>query len=205
MLSDDSLANVLCIDLSEKRFRVEDRRDLFEKYIGGTGVATQLLHEACPEGCDPFAPENPIILAVGPLTALFPLGSKTVAMFKSPHTGNLGESHCGGRSAVAIRMAGYGAIVIKGGSDIPLYVAIHGKQVRFRDASTLWGMESSVTVGRIIRENEPGSGLRTIPRLLLIRLHRDVPPLRQARARGGLRQQETEGSSHLREILAPCD
>ena len=165
MFENDPLRNVLYIDLSDKNFRVEEREDLFERYIGGAGVAIQLLHEECPEGCDALAPENPIIFAVGPLTGLFPLASKTVAMFKSPHTGNLGESHCGGRSAVAIRMAGYGAIVIKGKSDSPIYIAIHGNRVYFRDASSLWGMGSNITAGRIIREHEPGAGLRTIMRI----------------------------------------
>jgi aldehyde:ferredoxin oxidoreductase len=164
MLKNDPLANILYIDLSKKNFRIENRHDLFEKYIGGTGVATQLLHEECPKGCDALSAENPIIFAVGPMNALFPLASKTVAMFKSPHTGNLGESHCGGRSAIAIRMAGYGAIVIKGSSDTPLYLAIHGNRVYFRDASSLWGI-STFTVGRIIREYEPGAGLRTIMRI----------------------------------------
>ncbi len=150
MLRDDTLANVLYVDLSKKHFRIEKRQDLFEKHIGGAGGAIQLLHEECPESCDALGAENPIIFAVGPLTALFPLASKTVAMFKSPHTDNLGESHCGGRSAVAIRMAGYGAIVIKGNGDTPLYLAVHGNRVYFRDASSLWGMESSIRhhVGR---------------------------------------------------------
>ena len=165
MLNNDSLLNVLYIDLSKKHCHVERRGDLFEKYLGGVGVATQLLHEECPQGIDPFGPENPIVLSVGPLTGLFPLASKTVAMFKSPHTGNLGESHCGGRSAIAIRMAGYGAIVIKGASETPLYLAIHGDRIYFRDASSLWGMRSSFTVGRVIRENEPAAGLRTIMRI----------------------------------------
>jgi len=113
MIEYDPLQRVLYIDLSKRRFWVKDRPDLFEKYIGGAGVASALLHEACPEGADPLGPDNPIIFAVGPLVGLFPMASKTVAMFKSPHTGNLGESHAGGRSAVSIRMAGYGAIVIK--------------------------------------------------------------------------------------------
>ena len=52
MLRDDTLANVLYIDLSQKRFWIESRQDLFGKYIGGTGVATQLLHEECPGNCD---------------------------------------------------------------------------------------------------------------------------------------------------------
>jgi len=165
MLNNDSLLNVLYIDLSKKHCHVERRGDLFEKYLGGVGVATQLLHEECAQGIDPFDPENPIVLSVGPLTGLFPLASKTVAMFKSPHTGNLGESHCGGRSAIAIRMAGYGAIVIKGASETPLYLAIHGDRIYFRDSSSLWGMRSSFTVGRVIRENEPSAGLRTIMRI----------------------------------------
>lgn len=165
MLKNDPLSRVLFIDLSEKRFWIEERIDLFEKYLGGTGVAIQLLDEECPRGIDPFDPENPIILAVGPLNGLFPLASKTVAMFKSPHTGNLGESHSGGRSGVALRMAGYGAIVIKGKSEIPVYIAVHGDKVYFRDARALWGMYSSFTVGRIIREREPRTGLRTIMRI----------------------------------------
>ncbi len=164
MLKNDSLENILYINLTRRTFKVERRRDLFEKYLGGTGVATQLLHEECPEGCDSLGPENPIIFSVGVLTALFPLASKTVAMFKSPLTGNLGESHCGGRSAVAIRMAGYGAIVIQGASSMPVYLSIDGHQVHFRDASTLWGM-GNFSSGRIIRENETGSGLRTIMRI----------------------------------------
>jgi aldehyde:ferredoxin oxidoreductase len=165
MLPHECLANVLYIDLANKRSRVESRPELFEKHIGGAGVAIRLLAEECPQGCDPLSPENPIIFAVGPLTGLFPLASKTVAMFKSPLTGNLGESHCGGRSAVAIRLAGYGAIVIKGAGQMPLYLSIQGDKVFFRDASSIWGMQNSMTVGRIIRDNETGSGQRTIMRI----------------------------------------
>jgi aldehyde:ferredoxin oxidoreductase len=165
VLSDAQLANVLYVDLSTKSHRVVHRPELFEASVGGTGVATALLLEECPQGCDPLSPQSPIIFAVGPLVGLFPMASKTVAAFKSPHTGNLGESHCGGRTAVAIRMAGLGAIVIKGSSDIPVYVAIHGDQVHFRDASTLWGMSSSFTAGRVIRQREPGAGTRTIMRI----------------------------------------
>ncbi|WP_455277881.1 aldehyde ferredoxin oxidoreductase family protein [[Eubacterium] cellulosolvens] len=161
----DTLSNVLHIDLSLKKFWTEDRNELFDEMIGGSGVAIQLLEEECPKGTDPLAPENPIILAVGPLTGLYPIASKTVAMFKSPLTGNLGESHCGGRSAVAIRFAGYGAIIIKGASETPVYLAIHDDKVRFRDASVIWNMANSITVGRILREKEPGSGIRSIMRI----------------------------------------
>ncbi|MCX8174476.1 MAG: aldehyde:ferredoxin oxidoreductase [Thermoplasmata archaeon] len=156
---------VLYINLSDKSYTVKARRDLFERYIGGSGVAIKLLAEECRRETDPLHPENPIVLAVGPLTGLFPFASKTVAMFKSPLTGNLGESHAGGRSAVALRMAGYGAAVIRGASETPVYLSIHQGGVHFRDASALWGVGSSYTVGRILRERETEPGLRTIMRI----------------------------------------
>jgi aldehyde:ferredoxin oxidoreductase len=165
MFPRDPLPRVLYIDLSSKKYWVEERKELFEEFIGGTGVAINLLREEVPRGADPLSPENAIVLAVGPFNALYPMASKTVAMFKSPLTGNLGESHAGGRSAIAIRLAGYGAIVVKGASDIPVWVSVHGSKVYFRDARALWGVRSTHTVGRVLREVEGGHGFRSIMRI----------------------------------------
>ncbi len=165
MLPHDPLCRVLTIDLTHRSFQIDERPELLEQGLGGAGVGVQLLRETCPQGADPFGPDNPVILAVGPLVGLFPLASKTVAMFKSPHTGNLGESHAGGRSAVSIRMAGYGAIVIRGQSHRPVYLVIEDRQVRFRDATALWGMSTSFTVGTVLRERETGEGHRSILRI----------------------------------------
>lgn len=160
-----SLSNVLYVDLTRKTSWVEPREDLFSKWLGGVGVATQLYKEEVPKGVDPLGPENVIIFAVGPLTGIYPLASKTVAVFKSPLNNYFSESHAGGRSALAIRFAGYGAIVIKGSSDRPIYLVIEDGRVRFRDASVLWGMRSTETVGRILREVTAGSGHRAIMRI----------------------------------------
>jgi aldehyde:ferredoxin oxidoreductase len=165
MIKDDPLHQVLFIDLTRRRFRVESRHELFESSLGGAGAGINLLNELCPPGADPLGPENPIIFTVGPLTGLFPIASKTVAMFKSPLNGELGESHAGGRSAVSIRMAGYGAIVIQGASDMPIYLTIDGDHINFRDASALWGTRSSYTTGSVLRKRESGSGYRTIMRI----------------------------------------
>src|SRR4030042_5196692 len=156
---------VLLVDVTRRSYRVEDRADLFQYYIGGSGVAINLLRENCPEGADPLGPENPTVFAVGPLVGLYPLASKTVAMFKAPLTGNLGESHAGGRSATSLRLAGYGALVITGASASPIYLSIRGNRISFQDASALWGVGSSFTVGRVIRELEPGEGHRAIMRI----------------------------------------
>ena len=164
-LVDRALGRVLYIDLTTKRYWVKFRPDLFEKYLGGTGVATKLVKEELHRNTDPLGPGNVVVMAVGVMTAMYPTASKTVAMFKSPLTGNVGESHAGGRSAVAIRMAGYGAVVIKGSSDIPVYLSIHDGIVEFKDATALWGVRSTYTIGRVLREREPWSGLRSIMRI----------------------------------------
>jgi aldehyde:ferredoxin oxidoreductase len=165
MLPSDPLRRVLHVDLSRRSFRVEERPELFTESLGGAGAAIRLLEEHCPAGADPLGPDNPIVFAVGPLVGLFPLASKTVAMFKSPHTGNLGESHAGGRSAVALRMAGYGALVIHGASSKPVYIVVDGQTVHFRDAAALWGLRNSATVGAVIRQREKGAGVRSIMRI----------------------------------------
>ncbi|HIE33112.1 MAG TPA: aldehyde:ferredoxin oxidoreductase, partial [Thermodesulfobacteriaceae bacterium] len=164
MLANDPLKRVLYIDLSTKRFWVTERPELFVQNIGGTGVASALLEEECPAEIDPADPKNPIIFAVGPANGLFPIASKTVSMFLSPHNKLLGESHAGGRSAVALRLAGYGAVVIRGKSDFPVYLVIDSQGVKFRDARGLWGLTVSET-GHFIREREGGSGLRSILRI----------------------------------------
>jgi aldehyde:ferredoxin oxidoreductase len=164
-IHNDPLHRILYLDLDRLAANTVWRPDLFEAGLGGTGVGIRLLDELCPPGADPLGPANPIILAVGPLVGHYPLASKTTALFKSPHTGNLGESHAGGRSAVAMRMAGYGAIVIQGHSKFPVYIHIQGDNVHFEDASALWGMRSSYTVGAVLRKQDTNNGLRSILRI----------------------------------------
>ncbi len=157
--------NVLYIDLSKYRYEIVNRKDLFEEWIGGVGVGIQLLKEELNPNADPLSEENVIVFAIGPFTLAYPLASKTVALFKSPLTGNLGESHAGGRTATSIANAGYGAIVIKGRSKKPIYIVVENDKVHFRDARVLWGIEDSLIVGRIIAEKEKGRGIRTVMRI----------------------------------------
>ncbi|MEM0024475.1 MAG: aldehyde ferredoxin oxidoreductase N-terminal domain-containing protein, partial [Thermofilaceae archaeon] len=77
MQARDPLSRVLYIDLTTKKYWVEDRRDLFEEYIGGAGVAINLLREELPRNADPLGPENVIVFAVGPFNGLYPMASKT--------------------------------------------------------------------------------------------------------------------------------
>jgi aldehyde:ferredoxin oxidoreductase len=159
------MPKVLYIDLTSKNTVVENRKELFDKYIGGTGVAIKLLLENAPAKVEPFAPEAPIIFAIGPLSAIMPCCTKVVAMFKSPLTGELGESHAGGRLAMAMRFAGYDAIVITGRAEKPVYLSIHDDDITIKDASSIWGISSVTSIGKILREREAGKGRRSIIRI----------------------------------------
>jgi len=158
------LRRVLYIDLDRGESYVEERDDLFEEWLGGTGVATQLLFEECAEGTDPLSPEAPIIFSIGPLNALFPAITKTVATFKSPLNGELGESYAGGRLAMAMRFAGHESIVIRGAADRPCYISITDDDVQIKDARSVWGIPANV-VGYILRDVETGVGRRSIIRI----------------------------------------
>jgi aldehyde:ferredoxin oxidoreductase len=159
------LKNVLYIDLTSQGYYIKDRRDLYERYIGGVGVATNLMLEEYTEGTGPLDPEMPVILSTGPLSGVYPTCTKTVALFRSPLNGEMGESYAGGHLAMSMRYSGFETIVIKGASKYPVYVAIHNDRVSFRDASSIWNLSSAIDVGKILREVEPGAGRRSIIRI----------------------------------------
>ena len=159
------LANVLYIDLTNETSKVVERQDLHDKYLGGTGVATMLMHEEFKEGTDALDPESPIVLSIGPLSGIFPCCTKVVAMFRSPLTGEFGESHAGGRLAMAMRFAGYSSIVITGRAKRPVYLSIYNNDIAFKDASSIWGLSSTTDIGKILRNVEPSAGKRSIIRI----------------------------------------
>lgn len=164
MLGKDYI-KVLRIDLDRKKITIDRRKDLVE-YLGGTGVAAKLLDEYVDAGADPLDPQQPVVFAIGPMTTAFPICTKAVAVFRSPLTGDYGESHSGGRFAMAMRFAGYDAIVISGKSEKPVYLSISNNNVNFEDAGYLWGLSIEKT-GAILRERESkiGSGKRSILRI----------------------------------------
>lgn len=154
---------VLNINLETKKIRIDNREDLVP-YLGGVGVASKLLEENVKPELDALDERQPIVFAIGAASYIFPVVTKTVAMFRSPLTGELGESYAGGRMALTLFLAGFDAIVITGKASKPSYIAISRNNVQVKDARAFWGMSSDET-GRAIREREPGGGKRSIIRI----------------------------------------
>ena len=130
---------VAYIDLSGESVEIRDRSDL-SRYFGGAGVAFKLLsqyRDVMRGGA--LQPEQPIIFSKGFFTGIYPCATKVTAAFKSPLTGELGESHAGGGLSYAMAKAGLDAIVIEGASGKPVYIQIDESSVEIKEAEELWG------------------------------------------------------------------
>jgi aldehyde:ferredoxin oxidoreductase len=163
MLNTD-LVRVLHVDLITGESHIEDRTDLWRDYLGGTGVAFRLLSESVHDDLDSLDLRQPIAFANGPLTTIFPVVTKAAAAFRSPLTGEYGESHAGGHFASALRFAGYDALLLTGAAKRLSYLVIDGDKVEVRAADAMHGMDT-IEVGRAIRDLVKGAGHRSILRI----------------------------------------
>ncbi|HKK91078.1 MAG TPA: aldehyde ferredoxin oxidoreductase family protein [Desulfobacteraceae bacterium] len=138
---------LLIVDVTEQTSEVQAIDEaLIKKYMGGKGLGTHLLLEHNPAGVDPLAPENCLIVGLGPATDSAVYGSCRYGLFtKSPLTGFYGESYSGGRAASAMSKAGYDFIIIKGAAESPVWLEISDREVLFHTADDLWGKDTYET------------------------------------------------------------
>lgn len=137
---------VLRLDLSAGTSAVEPLdMEWAERYIGGKGLLLRYLWDEVPQGVDPWAPENPVILMTGPFAGTnVSTASRLVVGCKSPQTGILNDSYVGGSFAPEMKFAGYDAIIITGESPEPVVVTIKDDVVSFIPAEPkYWGMKTS--------------------------------------------------------------
>ncbi len=134
---------ILRIDLTEQSSRVQSlSNEMIEEYLGGNGFAVRLLYDEVEQGTDPFSPENKLIFATGPLTGIVPMAGKICAVSKSPLTNVFADSYSGGWFGPMLKFAGFDVLVVEGRAHHPMYVNIDDDQVTFRDARSLWGIDT---------------------------------------------------------------
>jgi aldehyde:ferredoxin oxidoreductase len=115
-------------------------------YIGGRGLGARMLYDETEPGLDPFDEKMVLIFSVGPLTGTAaPQSNRFVVTTKSPLTGAIADSHCGGNFATKLKKAGYDALLIRGKSPKPVYLEITEEDAQIRDAAHLWGQGTSDT------------------------------------------------------------
>lgn len=145
---------VLHVDLTNRKVRVERKpEEWYRIYIGGVAMASRLCWENIEVGCDPLSPGNPICIANGMFAGTpVPVGGKYGIASKSPLTGFIGDSLSGSWFTIALKRAGWDAIVIHGASDDWVYLFIDDDRVEFRDASHLVGLGAYQTEEAIREE-----------------------------------------------------
>ena len=96
--------------------------------------------QSIPAGADPLGPDNVLVMAVSPLTGLAISGqSRMTACARSPLTGAIGDSQCGGFFPAEMRAAGADAIVFTGQAKEPVYLWLNDGKAELRPAKHLWG------------------------------------------------------------------
>ena len=107
---------LLRIDLTTRSTSEEPLRDPFiQRWIGGMGFGTKLFSDEVPADADPLGWGNKIFISVGPLTGtLAPLFAQTCIVTKSPLTGGIINTYCGGHLGGSLKSTGYDVIAIEG-------------------------------------------------------------------------------------------
>jgi aldehyde:ferredoxin oxidoreductase len=154
---------ILTVDLATGKGKVV-KMDGRDRDVGGSGLAAALFNTYGHVDKPWDDPEQPLILAIGPLTGYFPLMSKTVCSFKSPYHDQYGESHAGGRSALSLRFADYDGLVITGKAPELSYLSIGSKHLEVKDVHYMRGIDLQKS-GKMLRKMIGGAGHRSILRI----------------------------------------
>ena len=141
------MGKVLWVDLGSGRLHEENIPDeIYTQFLSGMGLAAYLLYDRIPAGADPLGPENILGFVSGQLTGTGSLFTgRWMVVGKSPLTGGWGDSNCGGNFSPAIKRCGYDAILFKGISPKPVYLLIDKGRAELKDASDVWGLDTTVT------------------------------------------------------------
>jgi aldehyde:ferredoxin oxidoreductase len=155
MMKNGYTGRVLRVDLTTETVTGESLDESIARgYIGGRGIGAYLAYKEMPASLDPLSPESPIFLITGPLQGtLTPFTPKFVMINKSPLSGSLSRSVCGGGGfGPELKYAGADAVIITGKAKRPVYLWIDDEKVQIRDAQAYWGKTTGETQAGIKKE-----------------------------------------------------
>jgi aldehyde:ferredoxin oxidoreductase len=124
--------------------------DVLRAYIGGAGLGAWLMHELAPPGIDPLAPDAPVAFCFSPLVGT-PLttSAKFAVVAKSPLTGLLNDALASSHFAIAGKLTGHDAIVVRGACAEPSVLLVDGDGPRLEPAGDLWGLSADEAETRL--------------------------------------------------------
>ena len=115
-----------------------------EGYLGGKGLALKIYHDRFSRESlgrvDPLGPENLLIFSMGVMLGTgAPCTARFEVLTKSPLTGLMVGSSCGGPFGEACKTAGWDGVIISGAAEGPVTLRIDREGAFFESARTLWG------------------------------------------------------------------
>ena len=118
--------------------------------IGGVGLGAHLLTELAPPRVDPLAPEAPLAFVFSPLVGT-PLttSAKFAVVAKSPLTERLNDALASSHFAIAGKLTGNDAIVVRGACERPSALVVDGDGARLVNAGDLWGLPAADAEARL--------------------------------------------------------
>ena len=132
---------ILEIDLtSEKTSVMKPYPEIYQSFVGGSGLAARLFYDHLTKELDPLSPENPLGFFTGPLSGTkTPNCGRHVVCAKSPLTNIWGEANSGGKFGAYMKFVGFDGIIFKGKAKEPTSLMIFDNDIVLADASYLWG------------------------------------------------------------------
>lgn len=128
--------------------------ETLRNYVGGRGLGAKLLFDELKPKVDALSAENKIAILSGPLSGLVPASGRFSASFKSPLTGTIFDSNCGGDVGAALKRAGFDGVLVEGAAEKPCYIAMKDGKAVVKDASKLWGKSTSEAEQALAKEGE---------------------------------------------------
>src|SRR6266571_6127856 len=143
---------MLLVDLTRGTSRVLPLgEETARAFLGGNGLAAQLLWEYVPAGIDAFDPANAIVFSVGPITdTTVPGNSRACVAAKSPLTSLFFDSTFGGRFPATLKRTGFDAVLITGRAAAPGYLVVTESGAELKAADDLQGLTTRDTVQKLV-------------------------------------------------------
>jgi len=202
--------SILYVDLANGETRKEPLDlELAKKFVGGWGINFKLAYDLMKPGTDPFSPDNPIIIGVGPLVGTVAPGAAKVGAttkFALPATEDgryyITTASSGSRRfGLMLKNAGYDHVVITGRARAPVYIKIIDDEVEICDAGELWGKKDIYETTDELMDRYEGCGVIAIGRAgeNLVRFAMALTDKKSTLGRSGLGA--VMGSKNLKAIV----
>jgi aldehyde:ferredoxin oxidoreductase len=140
---------ILVLDLTNQSSETIDSEP-YQQWGGGHGMGSALFWDYCKDKTiDAFDPGNVVTICASPFSGT-PVPSSSgrteiqgIGSYPDPEW--FVRSSMGGRVGNMLKAAGYDAMVICGKAEGPVWVDVVNDKVVFKDASSLWGLDTGET------------------------------------------------------------